>query len=249
MAKRSPRSTLIKELELMLGGQMVEVELDNEHYDLSFDLALDRYYQRSSGALQEDIIFITFDGSQNEYTLGDEIQEVRQIHRRSVGTGTSGGVNFDPFESAFSNMYFLQSGRTGGLATWELFAEYQETVGRLFGSQISFIWNEPDRKLKILQKFDYPEMVMMTVFVRKSEDTLLNDSYARPWLRDYALAKCKAMLGEARGKFPSGLPGPSGSVMLNGDQLKQEAQLEMERLEEELLNFSASSDGFPFLIG
>jgi len=249
MATRSLRSKLIKELELLLGGQMVEVELDPDHYDLALDLAMDRYYQRSSGALQEDLMFITFDGNQNDYQLGEEVQEVRQIHRRSVGMGTSGGVNFDPFESAFSNMYFMQSGRTGGLATWELFAEYQETVGRLFGSQISFIWNEPDHKLKILQKFDSPEMVMMTVFLKKSENTLLTDSYARPWLRDYALAKCKAMLGEARGKFPSGLPGPSGSIILNGDQLKQEAQIEMERLEDELLNFTASSDGYPFIIG
>jgi hypothetical protein len=85
--------------------------------------------------------------------------------------------------------------------------------------------------------------------MRKPEDIILTDDYTNPWVRDYALAKCKQMLGEARSKFPGGLPGPDGSVTLNGDQLKQDAAAEMERLETELQNFVTSRDGMPFRIG
>ena len=44
MAKRDD---LIKEIELRLGGQMVDVELDPEHYDMSIRKAFEKYRQRS----------------------------------------------------------------------------------------------------------------------------------------------------------------------------------------------------------
>jgi hypothetical protein len=57
------------------------------------------------------------------------------------------------------------------------------------------------------------------------------------------------MLGEARGKFPSGFPGPNGAVMLNGDSLKAESQVELDKLEVQLLNLVTSGDGYSFVIG
>jgi hypothetical protein len=37
--------------------------------------------------------------------------------------------------------------------------------------------------------------------------------------------------------------------MLNGTTLKQEAQVEIEKLEKELLNLITSADGYSFVIG
>ena len=42
MAKRND---LIKEMELRLGGQMVDVELDPEHYELAIDKSIAKYRQ------------------------------------------------------------------------------------------------------------------------------------------------------------------------------------------------------------
>ena len=41
------RDDLTKEIELRLGGQMVDVELDPEHYELSIDKSFEKYRQRS----------------------------------------------------------------------------------------------------------------------------------------------------------------------------------------------------------
>ena len=65
----------------------------------------------------------------------------------------------------------------------------------------------------------------------------------------YSVAKAKYMLGEARDKFPGGFPGPSGTVTLNGATLKQEAQVEIDKLEKELLNMITSGDGYAFIVG
>ena len=49
--------------------------------------------------------------------------------------------------------------------------------------------------------------------------------------------------------FSAGFPGPNGSVTMNGQTLKAEAAAEMEKLETQLLQQVASSDGYSFIIG
>jgi hypothetical protein len=247
-AQETPRSKLIGQLKLLLGDQMTDVELDIEHYNTAVDIAIDRLRQRSSGSTEESSLFVTLQPEVQEYKLPDEVQDVRKLYRRGVGANSTGGTNFDPFEAAFSNIYLLQAGRTGGLATWDFFAQYQETIGRVFGSEINFTWEYTTRTLTLIRKITAEEDVLIHVYNQKPEIALLEDVYTRPWLRDYSLAMCKFMLGEARGKFTSGLPGPGGSVTFNGEQLKAEAQAEMERLEQEIQNFNTGSHGMPFII-
>jgi len=244
----TPRNTLTKQLELLMGGIMVEVETEAPHYELAIDMAIERYRQRSDGSLSEQVIFLTLEANVNEYTLPHEVQVVRRVHRRGNGSIGSSGINFDPFDAALGNQYFLQWGRTGGLVTWELLSEYKKTLSRLFSGEIDFIWDLPTRKLTVARKFGGSETVMITVYAQRHEDDIISSEYSKPWIRDYALAKCKQMLGEAREKFPSGIPGPAGNVVFNGSQLKSEALAEMQRLEIELQNFVASDYGMPFII-
>ena len=248
-AQETPRHTLKKEIQLLLGDQMVEVELDNEHLDLAIKLSIEKIRQRTTGGVEESHVFFTMQPDQNIYTLPEEVVEVEKLFRRGVGANSTGGTNFDPFEAAFSNIYLLQAGRTGGLATWDFFAQYQETIGRVFGSEINFIWKPSSHELELVRRPTTEEDVMCKVWMKKPEGFLLTDVYTGPWIREFALAKSKAMLGEARSKFPGGLPGPGGSVLLNGEQMKADGLADMERLEMELQNFVASRDGMPFRIG
>lgn len=248
-AQETPRHTLKKEVQLLLGDQMIEVELDDEHLNLAIKTAIEKIRQRTTGGVEESHVFFTMQPDQNIYTMPEEVVEVEKLFRRGVGANSTGGTNFDPFEAAFSNIYLLQAGRTGGLATWDFFAQYQETIGRVFGSEINFIWKPSSHELELIRRPTTEEDVMAKVWMTKPEGYLLTDTYTGPWIREYATAKAKMMLGEARSKFPGGLPGPGGSVLLNGEQMKSEGLQEMERLEMELQNFVTSRDGMPFRIG
>ena len=55
----SAQSELIKEIELRLGGQMVDVELDPEHYELSIKKAVEKYRQRAQNSVEESYCFRT----------------------------------------------------------------------------------------------------------------------------------------------------------------------------------------------
>jgi hypothetical protein len=245
----TPRVLLTKQITLSLGAQLVDVELDIEHLNLAITIGIQKLRQQSDGANLEKDIFLHVTRDVNEYTLPEEVQEVRRLYRRGVGGYTNGGVNFDPVDAAFYNIYLLQPNRSGGLSTWDIYNQFLETTERVFASQYNFTFDPNNHKLTLIRRPRADEEVGIRVYVKKSEDDIINDAYTGPWLRSYATAKSKYMLGEARDKFPGGFPGPSGNVQLNGANMKQEAQVELEKLEQQLLNLVTSGDGYSFVIG
>jgi hypothetical protein len=235
----------------MLGGGMVDVELDPVHYETALTKALTRYRQRSDYSVEESYLFLPLVIDQNDYILPNEVIEVRKIFRRSIGSrtgGGDGGTVFEPFNLAYTNTYLLASSNMGGLATYELFAQHQELVGRMFGSFIEFKWNTTSKQLTILQRPRANEEVLIYAYNYRPDLQLLDDYLAKQWIKDYTLASCKYMLGEARSKFAT-IAGPQGGSTLNGDALKAEAQSEMEKLESEVSQAVAGGTGYGFLIG
>jgi len=235
----------------MLGGGMVDVELDPVHYETALDKALSRYRQRTENSTEESYFFMPTIVDQNTYTLPKEILEVRRIFRRSIGSRTGGGDGgsiFEPFNLAYTNTYLLASSNLGGLATYDFFSQFQELVGRMFGSFIEFNWNRTRHILTILQRPRAEETLLLECYNYRPDDQLLSDYMARVWIRDYALAISKMMLGEARSKFAT-IAGPQGGGQLNGDALKSEAQAEMEKLEQEISTAVAGGTGYGFIIG
>ena len=220
----------------MLGDGMVDVELDPIHYETALNRSLAVFRQRSDNAVEESYVFLNLLVDTNEYILPAEIQQVRQIYRRSIGSrtgGGSGGTVFEPFNLAYTNTYLLSSTNMGGLLTYELFAQYQELVGKMFGSFINFTYNPQSKKLRIEQRPRSEESVMLLCYNVRPDFALVSDTYSGQWIKDYALANCKMMLGQAREKFAQ-IAGPQGGSSLNGAALKSEAQAEMDKLMEDL---------------
>jgi hypothetical protein len=230
---------------------MVDVELDPVHYETALTKALTRFRQRSDNSVEESYLFMPTVLDQNTYTLPNEVVEVRQIFRRSIGSrsgGGDGGTLFEPFNMAYTNTYLLASSNLGGLATYDMFSQYQELVGRMFGSFIEFKWNTSTKQLTILQRPRAEENLMLYCYNYRPDTELLNDYIVKQWIKDYTLAACKFMLGEARSKFAT-IAGPQGGSTLNGDSLKAEAQSEMEKLEQEVSQQVTGGVGYGFTIG
>jgi len=243
------RDELIKELAISLADGMVDVELDRDHYDVAINKAIAKYRQLSTGAVEEAVIFVQTQAGVTKYTLPDEVIDVKRLYRRGIGTNSGGGTNFDPFDVAFNNMYMLQAGQIGGLAVFDAFAQYKETIGRVFGSEYNFNYNRNSHELTILRNVNHAEDIAVGVHNFIPESVLLKDVYASDWLAGYSLAQSKMMLGEARSKFPGGLPGPGGATTLNGDALKSEALTEIEQLIAGLHNMEEGNSPLGFVIG
>jgi hypothetical protein len=340
------RNEMVDYIRLRLGDQIVDVELDKEHYELAIKQALTKYRQKAQNAVEESYAFLDLLPEVQEYILPNYVMEVRQIFRRGIGsvTGTTAS-QFEPFASGYLNTYMLVAGRVGGLLNYELFTQYQELAMTMFGGYMNYTWNRVTKKLTLVRKMpDYghayftinsisasgtaigstitislnqpvvlaagnslyiqncpvsgysgqysvisvnntntvitiqatqslgsssvtgfnlsqtqiwspevdglnnSESVLLWIFNYKPDSMLLSDPQVYPWLQEYALAFCKSILGQARGKFAS-IAGPQSGTQLNGAALMQEAQAEMEKLEEDLKNYVDASQPLTWVIG
>jgi hypothetical protein len=227
---------------------MVEVELDPAHYQIALNKAFDVYRQKSSNAVEESYGFLSLVEEQQEYILPDQVQSVREVFRRSTG-GSSTGTMFEPFEAGYMNTYMLQAGKVGGLASYDMFAQYQELTAKMFGGYINFTFEPVSKKLTIVRKIRATgENILLWMYNEKPDVTLLTDLRCKTWLYDYTLARCKYMLGEARSKFAT-IAGPQGGTSLNGDSLKQEAITELDKLEQDLYNLVDGQMPMTWVIG
>jgi hypothetical protein len=248
------RQKIERDIQLRLGSGIIDNELDPEHIDYAIRSAIGRYRMRSGNSMEESFIFMDTQPDVQAYTLPSEVQEVRALYRRSIG-GTAGGAAVDPFSLAFTNnIYMIQNpgalgtSGSGMLATYDFAMQYQELIGRMFGRDVLYTFDVATKRLTLHRRFTAVETIAIHVYNIRPDEVLFADPYSYGWLKDYAIATCKLIMGEARGKFQS-LGGPQGGVSLNGDALKAEAKEDMERLENEIVQFMDSHDGMPIIIG
>lgn len=250
----TPRQKLIYQVGLLLGMQIIDLELDSEHFSVALDVALGRYRQRSGNSMEESFVFLDVQPDVASYQLSDEVQEVLDLYRRSIA-GSAGGASIDPFSLAFTNnIYLMQNpagmggSGAGVLATYDFAMQYQSLVGRMFGRDVMYTYDSSTHVITLERRFSAVEQVALHVYNIRPEAVLLGDPYALPWLREYTVAMCKMMIGEARSKF-STVAGPQGGFSLNGAEMKTEARAEMDRLEKELADLMDAHRGWPMTIG
>lgn len=147
------RSEIVDYIRMRLGDGIVDVELELEHYEMAIKQALIKYRQRSANAVEESYAFLDLLPETQEYILPQEIQAVRQVFRRGIGsvTGTTAS-QFEPFASGYLNTYMLVAGRVGGLVNYELFASYQKLAMTMFGGHINYTFNPVTKKITLVRK-------------------------------------------------------------------------------------------------
>jgi hypothetical protein len=153
-AATKKRAEIIDYIRLRLGDGLVDVELDKEHYELAINQALIKYRQRAQNSTEESYAFMEMLPETQEYILPAEIQQIRAVYRRGIGsvTGTTAS-QFEPFASGYLNTYMLVAGRVGGLVNYELFTQYQELAMRMFGGHLNFTFNPVTKKFTVVRKF------------------------------------------------------------------------------------------------
>ena len=244
------KKQLIEYVQLQLADQIVDIELDPSHYEAAYQRTIGTYRQRAQNAYEESYSFMQLQDNVNEYTMPQEVQTVRQIFRRTIGITGSGGYSFDPFGAATMNVYLLNFNTAqGGLATYDFYQQYVELAARMFGGYINYTYNPVTKKLQLIRDpRGSDEVVLLWTYNLKPEITLLADFQISQWIRDYMVAACKMIIGEAREKFAT-IAGPQGGSTLNGAAMKSEAQTAMDRCIEDLRLYVDGSQPLTLVIG
>jgi hypothetical protein len=244
------KQELIDYVRLQLGDQIIDIELDAEHYEAAYQRTLGVYRQRAQNAYEESYSFLELVTNVNIYDLPQEVITVRQIFRRTFGDSTGPfASNFDPFSQASMNVYLMNFNVAGGLATYDFYSQYVELAGRMFGAYMNYTWNPVTKKLQLIRDpKGTGESVLLWTYNLKPEFNLLSDYQIRQWFRDYMVANSKLIIGEAREKFGT-IAGPQGGGTLNGTAMKAEAQAAIDKCLEDLRNYVDGSQPLTWVIG
>ncbi len=237
-------------VRLQLGGDIVDIELDPAHYQTAYEKTIGTYRQRAQNAYEESYSFMELVRDVNIYQLPQEVVTVRQIFRRTFGDSTGPfASNFDPFAQASLNVYLMNFNVSGGLATYDFYSQYVELAGRMFGAYMNYTLNPVTKKLQLVRDpKGTGENVLLWTYNLKPEINLLSDFQISQWIKDYMVANCKMIIGEAREKFGT-IAGPQGGGTLNGAAMKAEAKEAMTALEDQLKNYMDGSQPLTWVIG
>ena len=244
------KKQLIEYVQLQLGDQIVDIELDPGHYEAAYQRTLGTYRQRAQNAYEESYSFMQLINDQNEYILPQEVMSVRQIFRKTIGLSTgSGTYAFDPFGAATLNVYLLNFNYQGGLATYDFYQQYVELAARMFGGYVTYTFNPVTKVLRVVRDFKGTgERVLIWADIVRPETELLQDPGAGVWITDFVLAVLKGIIGEAREKFGT-IAGPGGGTSLNGTAMKAESKADQERLIQDLKNYQDYSQPLTWIQG
>jgi hypothetical protein len=244
------KQNLIEYVRLQLGDQIVDIELDAEHFEAAYQKTIGTYRQRAQGAYEESYNFLELVKDVSIYTLPQEVIQVRQVFRRTFGDSVGPfASNFDPFTQASMNVYLMNFNVAGGLATYDFYTQYVELAARMFGGYMNYTWNPVTKKIQLIRDpKGSGENVLLWTYNLKPEINLLSDFQISQWIRDYMVANCKYIIGEAREKFGT-IAGPQGGGTLNGTAMKSEAQTQMDGLIEQLKSYVDGSQPLTWVIG
>jgi hypothetical protein len=244
------KKKLIEYVRYSLGDGIIDIELDPDHFEAAYQRTLGTYRQRAQNAYEESYSFLELQERVNIYTLPQEVTQVRQIFRRTIGMGTVGqGSSFDPFGQAQLNVYLLNYDQAGGLATYDFYQQYVELAARMFGGFMNYTWNPVTKKLQLIRDPRASgETVLLWTYNLRPEISLLADHQISQWFRDHTVGAAKHIIGEAREKFAS-IAGPGGGTALNGASMKAEGQAAMDKCVEDLKLYVDGSQPLTFVIG
>jgi len=231
------------DIQTALGGNLIDVELSSTDYDYAFDKAKRIFQQRGNN--NYDRKFVKFDTvvEQLDYTI-DPSENVDSVIR--IIKPKSNGNSSDPFYSSFiQNFWGGGSALSNGLADYEQYKQSIKTYEKYLLHETQYVWKKRLNVLSLLNQPRIAETWMIECYADLS-DVEYEDVF---WVREYSIAECKILLGNAYRKFQN-LASPSGDTSLSGDAMIQEGKEEQNILLENISDYvDGDITGSVFIMG
>ena len=238
MANPNSRDKLIQYCKRKLGEPVIEVNVDEDQIEDRIDEAL-QYFQEyhSDGTFRAYLKHqITADDVANKYiTIMDSILYIKRL----IPFGSSFGASFNFFDIKYQMMLNdiadLQN-FAGDLAYYEQLQQYLSILDMKLNGAPQVEWSRKQRRLYIFGDWADKDIKLNDFIIAEVFAIIDPDShtsvYNDLWLKAYATALIKEQWGLNLMKF-EGMQLPGG-VIINGRQLYDDAQGELEALRERL---------------
>jgi len=240
------RANLITIIKRQLGWPRISVELDEEHYQIAINNALQEFRRRADNAYSLKYFAVRLEDKQQKYYLNDPVAGTDKITDIVKIWRVSGLGLIAQGENGIYGQSFLVQLYTQGvvdLTSIYMMNAYAEQFSQIFAGEIAFRFNEATRLLETFRQVIGREHVLLEAMTERTEQELLVDRYSTQWIQGWAVSEAKMMLGHIRSKFAS-LPGAGGGINLNGSELLQSAFEDQTELLRQIMDMEVGNGGY-----
>lgn len=218
----------------MLGYPLVRVELTEEHITDSIEMAIDRYEEFRIP--EQTYHYLQASAGQTSIELplwmskSEVIEVIYSPHSDLFSQLTGAG------ESFYLTYYLQQTGGTF-LSDFHIAMSYKETLEYTLGilpTYEFFTSKNADGEWRDYIRLSPKPSIPLKIGILYNRPMTEEEVDSSTWIRKYALTWAKEQLGRIRSKYAS-VPGPTGEMQLDGQQLIQEAQQERESLDQSVI--------------
>ena len=242
-------------IRTMLGEPVVSVDVSDDQIYLIIDDCIKKYSDFAYGGEQEIVFFINGKNGIKDYVLDYRIQTILGIsiaddlgfsNSKNFGMFGNIGINYSPFISKTGEISTLPdsnssiSGVAGGVVGNSGYSAYingyvlkanADSLNSLNTKTVNYEFNANTKILRVFEDVNETFLVNATIEYIPNPD--YDEIYSNSWIKEYCVAKTKFLWGTVTGKYSQSL---IGGAEINYADMKSEAEAEINKLEEDLLN-------------
>jgi hypothetical protein len=231
MAKPISKTDLIEYIKSQLGHPTINIEVTDVQIGQIIDAAVQKFTEYSYGTLEGSVV-VEFHGM-GEYPMPEAMTNLIKLSKGSTSNITNFSANFGSgyVPNLWSEQFFTGS-LTGDIIPGIIAISTTKAVlDKFFADDIVFNYNPHKNILQVLE--DYRGPAILHYQYEYTADEASDGIYNHEWIKDYTKAKTKELWSIVTGKFDQSL---IGGARINYDKMASEAERDIERLNEELLN-------------
>lgn len=244
LTPRRNRGKVIEQIKdyviLMLGGPVIDLELDDQQLDLAVKQTLKVMEYYAPQEYFRYYTFLTIPGK-SVYEMPADVGYIRNVYYRQTAEfaftaqDLGGAIPIEYFYpgGAYAS---IQGGMMdpiqpmwGRMGEWVLYKQYERMYSRVSSSLGGWEFVGGYKNIK-LYPIPYRAYRVIVHYMQRCNDW---DEVTLA-MQEGALAHAKMMLGTIRKKYQGGL-GPSGGMQLDGEQMYQEGKQEYTQWKEDLI--------------
>lgn len=235
MARITSREMLINYIKSQLGYPTIQIEVTDGQISNIIDDSIQKFTEYAYGTL-EGAVVLQVNGA-GTYALPDLITNIIKLSKGSSASGMGFSQNFGAglVPDMWSSQYFnMSSGSNGITSVFENILpvmNQRAIVAKYFGDDLNCNFNPHKKVLQVLENYNGKALLHYNYeYVADEEyDAIFNHE----WIKAYTKAQTKFLWGGITGKFSQSLV---GGATINYSDFKSEAQNEIDKLNEDLLN-------------
>lgn len=235
-----------EEILVSLGGNLVDVELEDIDYRVAFKKAKRTFIQKGANNMRREFMRLKVNTCQQAYMLPSNVDTIVKIVKPYTGFQVD-----DPlYIAAYNELFYdvVNNSNYGGFdfLSYELALQKIETFHKYMAYETQFHHDKHRNTIQLLDKPEKDTVWLLDCYMNLTDEEYMDTT----WIIEWAVAECMEILGRAYSKF-SALPSPSGGeVSLGGNELIEQARQKKEQLIEDILNgWDADPGGWEISFG